>query len=130
MRLRRSALALALYAAASHAGDGDRRLAFAWAEPAANVACELTDTEHPAKHAQRFVGVVDRRHGGAACVVEIPRKRFDVLYRFCTVAYVESLPREHYACWVQYSAQSVAFHYSYSADSFGAPPCAFACAAK
>ena len=112
------------------AGDVDRRLTFAWAEPSAAVRCELTDAEHPDKSAPRFTGLVEKQDVGAACIVQIPRKRFDAFYRFCTVAYVESLPREHYACFVVYSAASVTFHYSYSSDSFGAPRCAFACTAK
>jgi hypothetical protein len=116
--------------AVAFAGDTDRRLTFAWGDPAAHVPCSLTDDEHPVKSAPRFAGIVEKQDVGAACIVQIPRKRFDGFYRFCSVAYVESLPREHYACFVVYSASSVTFHYSYSSDAFGAPPCAFVCMAK
>lgn len=123
-------LVLLLAPATAFAGEPDRRLTFGWADPTPAVRCDLTDDEHPARSAPRFAGLVEKQDVGAACIVQIPRKRFDTLYRFCTVATVETLPREHYACFVVYSARDVTFHYSYSSDAFGAPPCAFWCTAR
>ncbi|MCC6193431.1 MAG: hypothetical protein IT518_03095 [Burkholderiales bacterium] len=123
-------MVVVLLSSPAFAGDGERRLTFGWAEPTASVRCDLTDDLHPDRSAPRFAGYVEKQEAGVACLVQIPRKRFDAHYRFCTVASIESLPREHYACFVVYSAGNVTFHFSYSSDAFGAPPCAFVCTPK
>jgi hypothetical protein len=79
------------------------------------------------KTATRFAGTVERQEMGVTCIVQMPRRRFDALYRFCAVADFDSLTRERYACWVQYSPRHVTFLYSYSAEEISAPTCAFVC---
>ena len=116
-------------AATCVAADGNGRLRFDWPNPTASSPCDLAEYSAGAR-APRFAGTVETQDIGFACIVQIPRRRFDALYRFCTVAYADTQDREHYACWVQYSPRAVTFLYSYSPESADAPLCAFDCSRK
>jgi hypothetical protein len=117
-----------LFVAASCASAKDVPLAFDWPSPEPSARCELASPSQDAgKPAQRFAGTFERQDMGPACTVQIPRRRFDALYRVCTIDYTDSPPREHYACWVMYSPQVVTFLYSYSPEWRDVPPCAFMC---
>ena len=110
-------------------GGGQRAAAFDWPNPSVSSRCDLAESPAGTK-TPRFAGAVETQDIGFACIVQIPRRRFDALYRFCTVAYADSHDREHYACWVQYSPRAVTFLYSYSPDATTAPRCAFDCSRK
>ena len=117
---------------ASAAADAVRQLTFSWPKPTADSACDLQDPELGGKRQTlRFAGTVERSESlGIACTVQITRRRFDALYRFCTVENVDAVPREHYACWVMYSPTHVTFLYSYTDDYYGPPACEFECSAR
>lgn len=127
------ALALQLtLAGACEAADALRELRFQWSEPTPASACELEDTAAGSKRqAVRFSGTVERSELlGVACVVQIARRRFDALYRWCSVGHSDGVPRERYACWVMYSPTHVTFLYAYTDDFYGAPACEFTCSAR
>jgi hypothetical protein len=114
------------------AADVVAHLRFAWARPTPAAPCELEDPGAGAKRQPlRLAGNVESSDAlGVACTVQIPRRRFDALYRFCNVENVDAVPRERYACWVMYSPTHVTFLYSYADDYYGAPACEFACTAR
>ena len=106
-------------------------LSFSWQRPSLAVACDLEDAGLAASRPTlRFAGIVESDQFGVSCTVQIARRRFDALYRFCTVENVDAVPRERYACLVVYSPTQVTFVYSYTDDLYGAPACEFACTAK
>ena len=117
---------------ACYAADAVRQLSFTWSKPAPDAACGLQESDADARRKTlRFAGVVERRQAiGFACTVQIDRRRFDAVYRFCTVENVDGVPRERYACWVTYSPTHVTFLYSYTDDYYGPPACEFACAVR
>ena len=119
-------------AGACAAAEAVRELSFSWSKPAPGVPCELQEADADGKRKTlRFAGVVERsRVIGFACTVQIDRRRFDAVYRFCTVENVDAVPRERYACWVMYSPTHVTFLYSYTDDYYGAPACEFACSLR
>lgn len=128
-------LALSLQAAlvqACAAAEAVRELRFSWSRPTPGAACDLQEADVDGKrNTLRFAGVVERsRVLGFACTVQIDRRRFDAVYRFCTVENVDAVPRERYACWVMYSPTHVTFLYSYTDDYYGAPACEFACSVR
>jgi hypothetical protein len=136
-RLRRcGAPAIALVIHATLAGtcaaaDGPRPVSFNWPKPTVGTACELQDPDLSGKRqALKFAGTVERNELGVTCTVQMPRRKFDSLYRFCTVTNVDAVPREHYACWVMYSPTHVTFLYSYTDDYYGPPACEFECSAR
>ena len=113
------------------AADSARPLTFSWPKPALGTACELQDPDPSGKRqALKFAGIVERNEFGVACTVQMTRRKFDTLYRFCTVTNVDAVPREHYACWVMYSPTHVTFLYSYTDDYYGPPACEFECSPK
>ena len=114
------------------AADTVRQLSFSWPKPAPGAACGLQEDDVGGKRKTlRFAGVVERsRLLGFACTVQVDRRRFDAVYRFCTVENVDAVPRERYACWVMYSPTHVTFLYSYTDDYYGAPACEFACSVR
>ena len=115
------------------AADAPQPLSFSWPKPALGTACELQGADlggSGKRQALRFTGTVERNEFGVACTVQMPRRKFDALYRFCTVTNVDAVPREHYACWVMYSPSHVTFLYSYTDDYYGAPACEFACSVR
>ena len=125
---------IALPAALSSAGAADavRHVRFTWEKPTVAAPCELLDAEASTRRQSvRFAGTVETSELlGVACTVQIARRRFDALYRFCNVENVDAVPREHYACWVMYSPTHVTFLYSYADDYYGAPACEFACSSR
>jgi hypothetical protein len=126
-----AAVALLLQVSLVAAAEAPRPLSFSWPKPAANAPCELQEPDSAGKRqAIRFAGTVERSEFGVACTVQMPRRKFDALYRFCTVTNVDAVPREHYACWVMYSPTQVTFLYSYTDDFYGPPACEFECAAR
>jgi hypothetical protein len=114
------------------AAEPIRQLSFNWPRPAPGSACDLHAPEVDGKRKTlRFAGVVERSPLlGFSCTVQIDRRRFDAVYRFCTVENVDAVPRERYACWVMYSPTHVTFLYSYTDDYYGAPACEFACTVR
>ena len=123
-------LALTALAGTCAAADVMGQLSFDWPDPTMTRACVLRDPAAPDRGVTRFTGMLEEQAPAVACIVEISRKRFDSLYRFCAVSSMENLPREHYACWVQYTQDAVVFHFSYSPESPALPRCAFACAKR
>jgi hypothetical protein len=126
-------LALALQVALAGtcaASETVRHLAFEWPNPTTATPCDLYDPQYPQQRQTRFAGTVERQEIGVACLVQIPRRRFDALYRFCAVSYEDSETREQFACWVAYSPRDVTFLYSYSREEIAAPKCAFVCSGK
>ena len=126
-----SLLSLTL-AAVCTAATPPRQLAFSWPKPLVSSTCDLRDAGTDGKgQPRRFAGEVERNDSlGIACSVQIARRKFDAIYRFCNVSNVDAVPREHYACLVVYSPTSVTFVYSYTEDLYGAPACEFACAPR
>ena len=113
------------------AADAARQLSFTWPQPTPGSPCDLRDPGvDQRREPLRLTGTVASSGFGVACTVQIARRRFDALYRFCTVTNVDSVPREHYACWVMYSPTHVTFLYSYTDDLYGAPACEFACSPR
>jgi hypothetical protein len=113
------------------AEEAAHHLSFTWPKPSFASACELEDPGFVANRPPlRFAGTVERSDFGVGCTVQIPRRRFDALYRFCTVENVDAVPRERYACLVVYAPSHVMFVYSYTEDFYGAPACEFACVPK
>ena len=114
------------------AAEAVRQLSFHWPKPVPGAVCDLQEPDLDGKRkALRFAGVVERSELlGFACTVQIDRRRFDAIYRFCTVENVDAVPRERYACWVMYSPTRVTFLYSYTDDYYGAPACEFACSIR
>jgi hypothetical protein len=124
-------LQVSLVAASAAAADATRPLSFSWPKPALGAPCELQDPDLGGKRqALKFAGTVERNEFGVACTVQMPRRKFDALYRFCTVTNVDAVPREHYACWVMYSSTHVTFLYSYTDDYYGPPACEFECSPR
>lgn len=115
----------------SAAADHARHLSFSWPAPTQASACGLEDSGVAANRPSlRFAGTVERSEFGIACTVQIARRRFDSMYRFCSVENVDAVPRERYACLVVYSPSHVTFVYSYTDDFYGAPACEFTCSPK
>jgi hypothetical protein len=113
------------------AAEAAHHLSFSWPKPTPASPCDLEDPGLVAKRQSlRFAGTVERDEFGVACTVQIARRRFDALYRFCTVENVDAVPRERYACLVVYSPAHVTFVYSYTDDYYGAPACEFACSPR
>jgi hypothetical protein len=129
-----AARALVLVAAIAQdcvAAEPAHHLSFTWPTPTLASACGLEDPGLAANRPSlRFAGTVDKGEFGIACTVQIPRRRFDALYRFCSVENVDAVPRERYACLVVYAPSHVMFVYSYTEDFYGAPACEFACVPK
>ena len=124
-------LAIAFLTAGAAAAEGTGRLQFVWANPTASAPCGLSESTDPAGGtALRVAGTIEAQELGMACIVQIPRRKFDALYRFCTVTYADSQERDQYACWVQYSPKQVTFLYSYSPEAVPGPACSFACTRK
>ena len=133
--VRAGALALVMQAVligCSAAADPVRHLSFTWSKPLPAAACHLQEPEPGGQGKPlRIAGIVERSDLlGYACTVHIDRRRFDAIYRFCSVENVDAVPRERYACWVMYSPARVTFLYAYTDDYYGAPACEFACSPK
>jgi hypothetical protein len=124
-------LQVSLVAAHAAAAEALRPLSFSWPRPTPAAPCELQDPDvGGGRQALKFAGTVERSEFGVACTVQMPRRKFDALYRFCTVTNVDAVPRERYACWVMYSSTHVTFLYSYTDDYYGPPACEFECSVR
>ena len=73
-------LAIALLTAGAAAAEGTGRLQFVWANPTASAPCGLSESNDPAGGtALRVAGTIEAQELGMACIVQIPRRKFDAL---------------------------------------------------
>jgi len=120
------ALAVA-FGLAGGAVSEPRQLRFDW--PKASANCWLIESG-PATKKIRHVGAIEQQDMGTVCTVQMGRRQFDATYKTCAIDYADSVPREHYACWLTYTPREVVFLYSYSDEPLAAPGCAFVCATR
>lgn len=104
------------------------QLLFRWPRPANDQTCYLRDLD-AIKNAP-FPGVIgrDSPYPELICKVNIPRKQFDDLYRYCSLAFVEATAG-HHVCGVAHFTERVEFSYGYP-DGATEPTCMFVCIHK